>query len=307
VAVGPGDDAAVLAPTVPGGVPPLVVSTDTSVEDVHFRRGWVSPGDAGYRAAVAALSDLAAMGAEPLAVFASLAGTGVDGDDGTLEAVGAGVAEAAREAGASLAGGDVTRSPGPLIIAVTVVGHTPEPWLRSGARPGDELWVSGSLGAAGAAVELLAAGGDGVDPDLRAAFARPPVRAGLARILRAGVPVTSCLDLSDGLIPDAGHLAAASGVRVEVERDAVPVARLARERLDPARAVAQALAGGEDYELCFTVPPGSDAALVEVARESGVPLTRVGRIAEGEGVHLLGPGGEILPSPPPGFSHFSPT
>lgn len=289
--VGPGDDAAVLE----GG---WVLSADLSVEDVHFRRAWLRDEEVGFRAAAAALSDLAAMAATPVGVLVSMAfPTGARWD---LDAVQAGIREAAALVGASVIGGDLSRSPGPLVLDITVVGQSPTPVLRSGAAVGDEVWVTGALGASAAAVRAWESGQEPPSA-LRAAFARPTPRTRAATVLaRAGV-LHALVDLSDGLAGDAGHLAAAGGVGVVLETGRIPVAEEARVALGPSDALAAALHGGEDYELCFAAPAG--AVTPAVADAVGVPLTRVGRIEAGEGVWLQdGNGGRTRPSRG-GFDH----
>ena len=188
-----------------------VISTDLSVEDVHFRRGWLTDEEIGYRAASAALSDLAAMAARPVGVLVSMAaprGAAVD-----VAAAQAGVRAAAEAVGARVIGGDLSRSPGPLFIDVVVLGRQRRPVSRAGARAGDELWVSGTLGAGAAALTVWEDGGVPPEP-LRRRFVRPEPRVALALALaEAGIPV-AMMDVSDGLAGDAGHLAAASGVRI---------------------------------------------------------------------------------------------
>lgn len=291
ILVGPGDDAAVLR----GG---WVLSTDISVEDVHFRRAWIRDDEIGFRAAAAALSDLAAMAATPVGVLVSMAcprGGSVD-----AERVQAGVREAAALVGASVIGGDVSRSPGPLILDVTVVGRTDAPVLRSGAVAGDEVWVTGFLGASAAAVRAWEEGTQPAPP-LREAFARPTPRTDVAGALALAGVLHALVDISDGLAGDAGHLAAAGGVAVVLEIARIPVAEAARDALGESAAMELALHGGEDYELCFAAPPGVvSAALV---RATGVLLTRVGRVEVGEGVWLEGVDGVRTRSARGGFDH----
>ena len=272
VRVGPGDDAAVLE----GG---WVLSSDLSVEDVHFRRAWIRDDEIGFRSAAAALSDLAAMAATPVGMLVSLAfprGGRLD-----VERVYAGIREAAEDAGASILGGDTSRSPGPLVLDFTVLGRAERPVLRAGARPGDELWVTGTLGGAAAAVRAWEAG-QAPSPGLRSSFARPTPRIGAAVALARAGALHSMVDLSDGLAGDAGHLAAAGQVAIFLEERAIPVADEARGAVGDAEALELALHGGEDYELCFAAPPG--AVTETVAGTAGVSLTRVGWVAEGEGV-----------------------
>jgi thiamine-monophosphate kinase len=298
VTLGPGDDAAVLE----GG---WVVSTDLAVEDVHFRRSWLSDEEIGYRAVCAALSDLAAMAAEPVAVLVSMAAP--RGGKVDVSAVQAGVRAAAAAVGASVIGGDLSRSPGPLFIDVVVLGRTDRPVSRVGASVGDEIWVSGTLGAGAAAIHVW--DGDGVPAEgLRDRFARPKPRVALALDLAAaGVPV-AMLDVSDGLAGDAGHLAAASGVGIVLAESAVPVDPGARSVLGDAAALAAALHGGEDFELCFAARPGTVEAWLESATAPPAPpLTRVGRVVSGEGVRIEDADGVLRPADRGGFDHWSET
>lgn len=277
VRLGPGDDCALIAGDG------IAVTVDMSVEDIHYRRAWLSPEEIGWRAAAAGLSDLAAMAARPIGVLASIALPA--GDAGEMgEGVSRGIAAAAEEVGAAVIGGDLVRSPGPLVVDIVALGEASAPVLRSGARAGDELWVTGYLGTAAAAVDAWLRG---EEPDVtaRAAFARPRPRIVQAIWLaERGVP-SAMLDLSDGIAGDAGHLAAASGVRIVVEAESLPVSGAAAAREDPVRLAA---AGGEDYELCFTSRPGA-AGEVRRAFENrfGIPLTRVGRVVEGEGIVIV--------------------
>ncbi len=274
VLVGPGDDGAVLR----GG---WVLSTDLTVEDVHFRRGWLADREVGYRAAAAALSDLAAMAADPLGILVSLA-MPVGRVD--VEAVYVGIREAIAGVGAVVLGGDVSRSPGPLVLDVVVVGRSDRPASRAGAVPGDELWVTGALGGAAAAVELWEHGRVPNDA-LRDAFARPKPRLSEARFLVEGGEIHALIDLSDGLAGDAGHLAAAGGVRIVLETDGIPVAPAATDALGAGDAKSLALHGGEDYELLLAAPAGAvDPA--SFAERFGLALTRVGRVEAGEGVWI---------------------
>jgi len=292
VFVGPGDDAAVLQ----GG---WVVSTDISVEDVHFRRAWLSDEEIGYRCAAASLSDLAAMAATPMGVLVSMAAptSGVD-----LQAVQNGVRAAARSVGASVIGGDLSGSPGPLVLDVVVLGCTAWPVLRDGAEPDDEVWVTGTLGASAAATRVWDSGGEPVER-LRTAYARPRPRVEEARWLVDREWTDALIDVSDGLAGDVGHIAAASGVRITLETDRIPVDEAAVGALGPEAALDCALHGGEDFELCFVTDPGAvDAAAFE--RRFGLPLTRVGTVSEGEGVWLCDEGGEARPLERGGFDHW---
>jgi thiamine-monophosphate kinase len=292
VRLGPGDDCAV----VDGDG--IALTVDMSVEDVHFRRQWLEPAEIGYRAAAAAISDLAAMAARPVGVLASVAlGPGDEGGSGPT--VMEGVVAAATASGAVLLGGDLTRSPGPLVVDIVAVGEAPQPVLRSGARVGDDVWVTGTLGAAAAAV---AAWLDGREPSAaaRAAFARPVPRIREALWLGERGLATAMVDLSDGIAGDAGHIAAASGVRLVIRGGALPVAPAAAATPDPLRLAA---AGGEDYELCFTAPPGTVALVAaEFERHFGVRLARVGHVEEGSDAVVLDRNGRALELE--GFQHW---
>ncbi len=297
VAVGPGDDCAILE------AGRLAISTDLCLEGVHFRRDWLAPGAIGGRAARAALSDLAACAAEPLGALVSLALSRDDTAD-LGDAIMAGLREAVEREGAALLGGDLTRSPGPIVIDVVVIGSVSRPVLRSGARPGDGLWVTGTLGGAETAVTDLL---DGRTPDPAAllAFAEPAPRLREARWLAERGIVSAMIDLSDGLAGDAGHLAAASGARIIVDSAALPIHPAARARGSDA-ALSLALGGGDDYELCFTAPAGVvEAAHAAFVDAFELPLTRVGDVVEGSGIVLRDADGRLRGMPVSGFSHFT--
>jgi len=294
VLLGPGDDAAVLDPGR------LVVSTDLSVEDVHFRRSWISLEEVGFRAVMAAASDLAAMAATPVGVLLSLAVERSEAEH-VLAELGKGIRDALEHLGTGLLGGDLAASPGPLVVDVVVLGQEAEPVTRRGAVAGDEIWVTGVLGGSAGAVRAWSAGRE-PDRELRRAFARPAARIREARWLAENGELHAMIDVSDGLAGDAGHLAAASAVRVEIDAARVPV--------HPGLDVADrglALFGGEDYELCLASPPGGMSALAEAFRERfETPLTRVGRVLEGEGVHIRGLKSSAAQGRSGGFDHFTP-
>jgi len=293
VRLGPGDDAAVLR----GG---WVISTDLSIEDVHYRRRWITDEEVGYRAAAVAASDLAAMAADPVALLVSIAadpGAGVD-----LEAVDGGLHALADSVGATIIGGDLSRSPGPLVIDVIALGRSAWPVQRDGAEAGDEVWVTGPLGGSAAAVELWGIGRIPSDA-LRQAFARPTPRIEVARCLAEEEIADALIDLSDGLAGDVGHIAAASGVRVALSEEKIPVHAGAVAAVGGTRGLELALHGGEDYELCFVCAPGAaDAA--DLARRFGVTATRVGRVERGSGVWLRSPEGGSVELRAGGFDHW---
>lgn len=295
VIVGPGDDCAVIE------ADQVALSIDLAIEGVHFQRDWLGAEEIGYRAAVAAFSDLAAAAARPIGVLASLGVTAAD-----AEAIGPlvmrGVGAAAAEAGAAVLGGDLTRSPGPIVLDLAVAGAVATPALRSGALPGDSLWVSGRLGGAAAAVEAWRKG-RAPSEAARAAFARPPLRIAEAQWLAERGLVRALIDLSDGLAGDAGHLAAASGANVRLDAASVPMHEALGEFTSD-RALELALYGGEDYELLFAAAAGTvEVHRAAFERSFEVPLTRVGSVASGAGVTLRHTGGEDTPADT-GFDHF---
>ena len=306
VHLGSGDDAAV---TVPGGA--VATSVDALVDGVHFRRESATLRQIGRKAISTALSDLAAMGAAPGEAYVWL-GAPEDLDEEGLLEVGAGLAAVAAETGTTVAGGDLTRAP-VLSLAVTVTGHAPSAdnfVTRAGARPGDALVVTGELGAAAAGLVLIedpsAVPVDGQGLDTAAADAlrgrqldpTPRLAAGQAL---AAAGATAMIDISDGLAGDAGHVAAASGVLLVIDADALPVAPgVAEVATATGRdALELAAAGGEDYELLAALPPEALAPAREALAALGVPLTVVGEVEAAEGgsprAELRRRGGEAAP------------
>jgi thiamine-monophosphate kinase len=290
---GVGDDAAVL------DVPPgerLVVSTDASVEDRHFRRAWLTPGEIGYRAATAALSDLAAMAARPLGLLLAITVPGSWRDD--LEAIADGIGDAARAAGAPIVGGDLSGGR-ELAITVTVLGTAASPVGRDGARAGDAVYATGRLGGPLLALRALERG-ERPDAAYRDRFARPRARIAEARWL-AERGATAMIDVSDGLAADLRHVAAASGVRIVLDPDSVAAAAVSGAEL------ADALASGEEYELALTAPRSARVEALEAAL--GVAIARIGRVEEagagGGGVELAGAGEGARVDLPRGHDHFS--
>jgi thiamine-monophosphate kinase len=300
--VPPGDDA--VAFRLPEGAS-VVLGTDVAVEDVHFRRAWLRWEAVGYRSTAAALSDLAAMGADALGVLVTLA-LPPELETSVYESIGTGVGECLRGAEAALLGGDLAQSPGPVMIDVVAIGSAERPVSRGGARPGDELWLTGSLGAAATAVADWQAALE-PDPRSRRAFERPAARLQEARWLVAELGVTAMIDISDGLAGDAAHVAAASGVALDVDTTAIPLAEPLAHYANRELALKRALGGGEDYELLFSLPAtrGEDRAR-EFENRFGVPITRIGRVREGEGVRWLGEDGTPKQIDAEGFDHFGP-
>ncbi len=290
------DDAALLTPT-PGTE--LVLAADAIVEHVHFLPD-DPPGDIARKLLRVNLSDLAAMGADPRGYLMTIA-VPPGRDDAFFAAFSAGLASDQAQFGIALLGGDTTGTAGPLALSLTVVGEVPqgEAVRRRGARAGDLLFVTGTIGDG--ALGLRALRGELPDPDgdLADRYRRPRPRLGfpLRRL------ATSAIDVSDGLLQDAGHLARASGVALVIERDRVPLSPAAR-----ACGLAwleTCLTGGDDYELLFTVAAGSAPALAAAARESSVAVSCIGRVEQGPSrVTLLDDQGASVAIGRGGYSHF---
>ena len=296
--LGVGDDCALLAPSADRV---LAVSTDMLVAGRHFFED-ADPSSLGWKTLAVNLSDLAAMGATPLAFTLALALPTVD--EAWLEAFSEGLFDCASRFDCELVGGDTTR--GPLTLSVTVFGEVDEAQAlrRDRARPGDDVWVSGSLGRAALALRRASEARDGpvkqCAPTLRTALDRPVPRVMLGRGL-LGI-AHAAIDVSDGFAQDLGHLVAASRVGAEVWVDQVPfgeelkpLPRDERERL--------ALAGGDDYELCFTAPHSAREAVQAVAGAADTHVTRVGRIDAGDALSWVGATGD--PGTWRGFDHFA--
>ena len=268
VALGIGDDGAVLR--VPRGRE-LVVVMDTMVEGVHFLRG-TSAADVGWKSLAVNLSDLAAMGAEP--AWATLALTLPEPDATWVRGFARGFAALAKRHGVALVGGDTTR--GPLTITVQAHGFVPprRALRRDGARAGDAIFVSGTLGDAAAGLA------NPRNAKLRVRLDRPVPRVALGLALR-GI-ASAAIDVSDGLAADLGHVLDASGVGAMLDVDALPSSRALRDAVTDVRALQ--LGGGDDYELCFTVPARRVARVADIARELRLPLTRIGRIERERGL-----------------------
>jgi len=289
VLTGIGDDAAVLAPAR-GMVE--VVTTDSLVEGVHFRREWSSARDIGHKALAVNLSDLAAMGATPRALLLSLA-LPPDYPLGDFDALLDGLLTLATSVKMPLVGGNLTRSPGGLHVDVTAIGavRPRRVMRRGGARPGDRLFVTGTLGAAAVGLVSLAAGTD----ECADAHRRPSPRLRTGIIVANTRTATACMDLSDGLADAVHQICEASTCGAEITAGLVPV--------HPSATLEQALSGGEDYELLFAVPKRRTRMFLTAIRQAGeVPVTDIGVCTKGRDVMLIGDNG---PTPiESGFSHF---
>ena len=303
--LGVGDDCALLAPRA--GMQ-LAVSSDMLVQGRHFLPN-VNPRLLGHKALAVNLSDLAACGAQPLAFTLALALPRADAP--WCEAFSAGLLALADAHHCELVGGDTTQ--GPLNLCITVFGEVPsgQAILRNGAQVGDDLWVSGTLGDARLALDALLRQHALPAPVLAQARQRleaPTPRVALGQALR-GI-ASSAIDVSDGLLGDLGHILQASGVGASVDIRATRqllhaghhplMSAMALSRLD-----ACTLAGGDDYELCFTAPPEQRAAVEAAARATDTPVTRIGSIEAQHGLRVLGPDGRPLTQRWPGFDHFA--
>lgn len=309
VVLGIGDDAALLA--VPPGAQ-LVLTTDALVEGVHFLRGACARA-LGHRALAVNLSDIAAMGAVPAWMLLSLILP--EADESWLGEFVAGLAGLARSYGVELVGGNLSR--GPLSITITLAGHVPPGTAlrRDGARPGDVLYVSGTLGDAAAGRELVQGQpqpqpqpqGHALEPragdsQLRERFEWPRPRVALGQALRG--LASACIDVSDGLYVDAARLLQSSGCAGLIETARLPLSD-AIQSYCGVRATQLALAGGEDYELLFSAAGAHGAAIERAAASLGERISRIGEVREGSGLAVnWSNGGTMTPALPPMFDHF---
>jgi thiamine-monophosphate kinase len=308
--VGIGDDAAVWAPT-PGES--LVITTDSLVEGVHFRLDWTDWRSLGHKSLAVNLSDIAAMGAQPRLAFVSL---GLTGDElvEDLEELYRGIDGLAGPHEVMVAGGDIVSSPSGVAIHVTVIGETRgrKSLLRSGAKPGDLICVSGTIGASAAGYQVLREGPEGPRANstsaelLIAAHLRPQPRIALGKLLvESGA--TSGMDLSDGLFGDLPKMLVMSGVSAVVELAKLPVAPAVRA-LFPDEWVEMATRGGEDFELLFTLPTDKFEAVHSRAASIDTTITAIGEIVEGSddssALSIIDFDGNELPAAPGAFEHF---
>ena len=296
VLLGIGDDAALLR--VPDGHD-LVVATDTLNVGVHFPND-AAPSDIGWKALAVNLSDLAAMGATP--AWCTLGLSLPHADEGWLDAFLDGFLALSAQHGVALVGGDTTR--GPLSLCVTAHGlvEAGKALRRDAARVGDAVWATGTLGDAAAALAQLQAGGV-ADAVLRRRLDRPEPRIAFGFGLHG--LANACIDVSDGLLQDLGHVCRASGVGAEIEVDALPASEALAARSNGDTLRGEQACGGDDYELCFTAAPQAGEAIAALMRESGTPATRIGRIVAGEGIRAVrDDGSEWLP-PRGGYAHFA--
>ncbi|RLB39670.1 MAG: thiamine-phosphate kinase [Deltaproteobacteria bacterium] len=293
VLVSIGDDAAV----IDFGNRPTIITVDTQVEDVHFRRDLISSRDLGFRAMVAAASDVWAMAAMPSAAVVALT-LPPDFPDEEFRELIEGLAEAARITGARVVGGNLSQGAS-LSVTTTVFGlPIAEPVTRHGAQAGDSVYVTGTLGSAALGLAILQAGAPGLEH--AASFVdrwkRPPTNGHVAKGLADFA--TAAVDVSDGCLQDLHHVCAASGVGATLRADAIPASPGYQSicealELDP---VVLALTGGEDYELIFTAPESSEASALG---------TKIGEIIDGSGVEVVDEAGRVIDIERTGFRHFS--
>lgn len=300
------DDAALMTPP-PGRA--LVLTADAMVAGVHYLPE-DPPDQVAQKLLRVNLSDLAAMGAEPLGYLLTCAWP-KDIREEWVAAFTQGLAEDQKTFGIQVLGGDMTSTPGPMTLSLTALGHVApgQALRRATARAGDLVFVSGSIGDGALGLKVLLRAFPALEPEaadyLAERYRRPQPRLTLGRALAARGLATACLDISDGLVADLGHIAEASGLAAEVEAHRVPLSAAARLLVaDDLTLFPLALTGGDDYELCFTVAPEQAAAVAALAAELSLPLTPIGRMAEGQGVRVLDRDGEVLTLPKGGWTHF---
>jgi thiamine-monophosphate kinase len=295
VVTGIGDDCAVLR--LPAGHD-LLTTTDFSLENVHFRRTWHPPESVGHRCLARGLSDIAAMGGEPLAAFLSLA-LPAKLPQAWVDGFMRGLLKLAGEFGVTLAGGDTAQSPAGILADIIVLGSVPKgkAVLRNTARPGHRIYVSGSLGGSAAVLELLFSKRKLAPKQFPKHFFPQP-RIPLGRLLRAKNFASSMIDISDGLSTDLNHICEESGVGAEIWENAIPRATIGKNR-EPVN-LRFALHGGDDYELLFTARHGRRIP----SKICGVPVTCIGEIVRGRKISIITGTGKRTLLKPGGWQHF---
>ena len=304
VVVGIGDDAAVVEPERNRLE---VLTVDAVIDGVHFDRRFTPPDAIGHRALAVNLSDLAAMGASPrLALLSFALPSDLPCDD--FDGIVSGIASLAAAHGVAVVGGNLTRTPGPLAIDITAIGTVKRRGVltRAGAQAGDFVYVSGSIGAATAGLQMLNQSDDARAESCVERYLRPSPRVRTGLLLGRNRAASSCVDLSDGLADGVARLAESSGVGITIDGSSLPIEPDARRWFeshaqDP---VVAAIAGGDDYELLFTVRPRARGRLKAALLHGGIPLTRIGICTADGAVALVSPGSDRPAALPPGFSHF---
>ncbi len=306
---GIGDDTSV---TTQNASAYLLTTTDTLVEGTHFSLSFTGPVDLGRKSLSVSLSDIASMGGKPLFFLVSLA---IPGETPAkfMEELYQGLRSAALDSGSILVGGNTTSSANGLVITTTLLGEVPkeEVVLRSGARSGDRVFVTGELGSAAMGLKVLlkgekgppgdVSGTDGYDEAIRS-FLNPTPRLMAGRLLAKKGLVSSMIDVSDGLAGDAGHISGESKVSIEIEHEKVPVSKPLYELDKSVKDLA--LNGGEDYELLFTVPEDKVKALDDIKGELGTTVTEIGRVTGGMGVRVISGDGSEVNLLRAGYEHF---
>lgn len=298
---GIGDDCAVLRLGGPGArAQDTLVTTDFSLEGVHFRRNWHTPESVGHRCLARGLSDIAAMGGKPVAAFLSLA-LPRDLSPEWITGFARGLIKLAKKYSVTLAGGDTAESPDGILADIVLVGTAPRPnaILRSDAKPGDRIYVSGELGGSAAAVLRMRKNPKvKLNPRDYPRHFFPDPRIELGRILREKKIASALIDTSDGLSTDLAHICEESGAGAEIQAEAIPLASVGK----PAREVDLELAlhGGEDYELLFTAPRSKRVP----GKIAGVPITEIGHVTRSPEMFLMNRSGVGLKLEPRGWEHF---
>jgi len=284
-----------------------VLTVDCVIDGVHFDRRFTPPEAIGHRALAVNLSDLAAMGASPRLALLSLALPGelpLDHFDGIVE----GIATLASAHGMTVAGGNLTRTPGPLTIDITAVGTVKRRGVltRSGARPGDNVYVTGTIGGAAAGLQMLKESEDGREASCVLRYLRPDARIRTGTLLGRNRAATACVDLSDGLADGVARIAESSDVGITLDGSALPIEPDARRWFEAhgLDAVRAAITGGDDYELLFTAHPRARGRMKAAVQHGGVSIARIGVCTADRALSLLSPGSESPMPMPSGFSHF---
>jgi thiamine-monophosphate kinase len=302
--VGIGDDAAVVEPERNRLE---VLTVDAVIDGVHVDRRFTPPDAIGHRALAVNLSDLAAMGASPRLVLVSFA-LPADLPCADFDGMVSGIAQLAHAHGVTVAGGNLTRTPGPLTIDITAVGTVKRRCVltRSGARAGDIIYITGSIGGAAAGLQMLQQPGASDSEVCVERYLRPMPRLKAGALLGRNRAASACVDLSDGLADGAARIAEASGVGMTLDGSALPIdpdalGWFTARGEDPIQA---ALAAGDDYELLFTARPRSRGRLKAAFLHGGVPITRIGVCTAGEALTVTPSANGVLTTIPPGFTHF---
>lgn len=287
----------------------LIATTDMLIAGVHFR-GQDDPVDIGIKSLAVNLSDLAAMGARPLGYLLSICWPEAPETE-WVEGFVDGLKKSQTEFGLVLLGGDTTAGGDRLVINVTALGEVRagHGLRRSGAQPGDRVYVSGTIGDAALGLRVLGGATGSLTQEGRDhlvnRYARPAPRVALGLKLLEGRLASACIDVSDGLLADARHIADASHVEILLKRSEIPLSSAAKSLICEDEALwDRALAGGDDYELLFTVPAEREPRVAAIAAELGLPITAIGAVRDGQGASVLDEAGQVVPLSDSGWRHF---